>query len=368
MQLTVAPLADLGPSTMVLSPIRYSRSPPAALDLVDMASASRDEAELAFAQLAQDVPAVTHHVMADAAVVGQGTVVTADGRVVYEAAYEFLRPGNVPDGLERAGGGLRLKPASVMSVERPSLLAKRPWAQNFGHFLVDAAALVTLADRLGLSSDAQIIITRFENHRLRATAHEVLAVLAPGVLVVEHPDAEVWRVRRLHYLSPTQVPPVEKRPEPLAMLRAAMLRRHRARPGGPRRIFVSRGAGRGRSLVNEDAIVALCRARGFAIVHPELDPIEEQAALFRQASLVVGVKGAALANLLFGTAGATALVLTPADFPDPFFWDLCAHVGIGYAEMAGPLTTDRPRGQNSFAIDPERFAGLLDTLILGVAP
>ena len=363
MELTPAPLAELGPSTPILAPVRYHRPPPVLLDLADMEATCRRHVDECFAQLAQDVPAVTHHVMAGATLVGQGTVVTADGRVVYEAAYEFLRPGNVPDGLERFGEGFRLKPATEMAVERPSLLAKRPWAQNFGHFLVDAAALVTLADRLGLPSDAQIVITRFENPRLRATAHEVLAAMVPGVIVVEHPDTEVWRLRRLHYVSPIQSPPLSKRPEPLAMLRAALLRRHRGRLAGPRRIFVSRGFGRSRSLVNEDAIVAVCAARGFAVVQPGLDPIEEQAALFRRASLVVGVKGAALTNLMFATAGATALVLTPADFPDPFFWDLCAHAGVRYAEMAGPLTTDLPRGQNSFTIDPDRFAAVLDALI-----
>jgi len=359
----VAPLADLGPSTTVLLPVRYHRRPPVLLDLADMEAPYRQELDVAFAQLAEDAPAVTYHVLADATVVGQGTVVTADRRIVHEAAYEFLRPGNVPDGLERAGDGFRLKPATEVVVERPSLLAKRPWAQNFGHFLIDAAALVTLADRLGLPSGWQIIITRFANARLRATAHEVMAVLAPGVTVVEHPDDEAWRVRRLHYLSPIQRPPITKRPEPLAMLRAALLRRYRDRPGGMRRIFVSRGPGIGRSLVNEDAIVALCMAHGFQVVHPGLDPIDEQAALFRQASLVVGVKGAALTNLLFGTAGATALVLTPSDFPDPFFWDLSAHAGMGYAEMAGRRTADLPRGQNSFTIDPDRFAALLDALI-----
>ncbi len=363
MQMMATPLADLGPSTTVLMPVRYHRRPPVLLDLADMEATCREQMNLAFAQLAEDAPAVTHHVMADATIVGQGTVVTADHRIVYEAAYEFLRPGNVPDGFERVGNGFRLKPAIEVSVERPSLLAKRPWAQNFGHFLVDAAALVTLADRLGLPSGWQIIITKFTDPRLRATAHEIMAVLAPGVAVAEHPDDEAWRVHELHYLSPIQRPPITKRPEPLAMLRAALLRRHRGRPGGRRPIFVSRGSGTGRSLVNEHAIVALCAARGFEIVQPGLDPIDEQAALFRQASFVVGVKGAALTNLLFGTAGATALVLTPADFPDPFFWDLCAHTGLRYAEMAGPLTTDLPRGQNSFGIDPVRFERHLDALL-----
>ena len=215
-----------------------------------MEASSPRDTEVAFAELTQEAPAVTHHTLAQATVVGQGTVISTGDRIVCETTLEFLASGNVPDGLERAGDGpgMLLKTATEVVVERPSLLVKRPWAQNFGHFLVDAAALVTLADRLTLPPDWQIIITRFDDPRLRETAPEVMSMLAPGVTVVEHPDAELWRIRNLHYVSPVNLPPMTKRPETLAMLRTAMVRKHRDRPANKRRIFVSRRPGAVRTL------------------------------------------------------------------------------------------------------------------------
>ena len=329
-----------------------------------MEPVSRHEAEDHHRYLTQDTPAVTHHVFADATVAGQGTVVTADGRMVHESAQEFLGGGYAPDGFAAVPGGkFRLNPTIHRAVSTPSLLAQRPWADNFGHFLVDAAALVTLADRLALPSGWQIVIAHFADPRTRAIAHEVLGVLARGVPVVEHGNAEVWRFEQLHYVSPVQVPSAMKRPETLAMLRAALLRGYGERAVANRRLFVSRGPDALRKLDNEHEVAAICRARGFEVVRPDLEPMGEQAALFRSAAFVVGVKGAALTNLMFGPAGSTALVLTPGDFPDPFFWDVCAQTGIRYAEMAGVRTTNLPRGHNSFRIDPARFASLLDRLL-----
>ncbi len=367
--LTVAPLADLGRSTTILPPCRYRRAPPVALDLAEMGPSWRTWLENILVQTEPEFRAVTHHVFRRAVVVGQGTVITANGRIVREAALEFVVPGNVPDGLERdaAGPGYHLKPARYQVVTVPSLLAKRPWAQNFAHFLVDAAALVTLADRIALPAGWQIVITRFDDPALRAVARDILAVLAPGIPVVEHPDSEMWRFDELHYVSPVHFPAVWKRPESLAMLRSAMVRRTAARPAGVRRLFISRGPAASRKLDNEDDIVAVCAARGFAVVRPHLLSIDEQASLFREAAFVVGVKGAGMANLVFATAGATALILTPGDLPEPMFWDISAHVGVRYAEMAGRCTTALAQGRNSFVIDPGRFTTMLDRLLEAAA-
>lgn len=364
--LTLAPLADLGHSTTVLPHCRYTRAAPVALDLADMGPSWRAWLENILGNLDPEFPAVTHHVFARPVVVGQGTIVTATGRIVREAALEFVAPGNVPDGLERdsAGDTYRLKPALYRVITVPSLLAKRPWAQNFAHFLVDAAALVTLADRIALPLGWQIVITRFDNPALRAVAYDVLGTLAPGIPVVEHPDAEIWRFDQLHYVSPVHFPAVRKRPEALAMLRSAVIRPNATRPAGVRRLFVSRGPAAMRRLDNETEIVAICVARGFEVVRPDLLAITEQASLFREAAFVVGVKGAGMANLIFGTTGATALVLTPSDLPEPMFWDIAAHAGLRYAEIAGPCTTTAmTQGSNAFVIDPTRFTTMLDGLL-----
>ena len=113
-------------------------------------------------------------------------------------------------------------------------------------------------------------------------------------------------------------------------------------------------------MENEAELIAIAATSGYEVVQPERLDLVGQAVLFRAASCVVGVKGAALANIVFCAAGASVLVLSPGDFPDPFFWDLAAHAGASYAELFGALTArDRPRSHNPFRVDPARFAALL---------
>ena len=127
-----------------------------------------------------------------------------------------------------------------------------------------------------------------------------------------------------------------------------------------RRLFISRGGHPARRLENEAELIAHARRHGYEVVEPQHLDLAGQARLFHGAASVVGVKGAALANLLFCPAGAACLVLSPGDFPDPFFWDLASHAGVTYAELFGRLTgRDRPQSHNGFTIDPVRFADML---------
>lgn len=106
-------------------------------------------------------------------------------------------------------------------------------------------------------------------------------------------------------------------------------------------------------------MIGLCRDLGLDIVQPEQWTLAEQARMFRQADLVVGVKGASLANALFCSSRTHLVVLTPGDFPDPFYWDLIAPAGIGYSEIFGVLQSrDRPTGHNAFTVS---IAGLRES-------
>ncbi len=73
-------------------------------------------------------------------------------------------------------------------------------------------------------------------------------------------------------------------------------------------------------LWDEAEVIALRQRHGFAVVQPEHHRLRE-AALFRAAESVVGVKGAALTNIMFCSDAASLLVLSPAGWVDPFLWD-----------------------------------------------
>ncbi len=343
-----------------LGPGRYHRAAPRALDTEgldpDLKAGLRDS----FQVLEQPYGHVRRVSLKHALVVGQGSVVTRDGLLVRDSAVEFLAHGNPPDGFARGDGAasLHLPPAGRRHVNGPLLLLKRPWWRNFGHWLIDSAATLALATRMTLPSGWRIMVGRQENPAMRRVVADTIRRLAPGVAVLEHPDDEVWLCEELLYVSPLHIPPLFKHPDGLAALRAGMLGDDTPAPS--RRLFVSRGARPARRVVNESELIALARARGYEVVDPEGLDFAAQVRLFRAAASVVGVKGAALTNLLFCPPGARCLLLSPGDFTDPFFWDLAGHAGVDYGEMFGHvLERDRPRGHNAFAIDAGRFSELL---------
>jgi capsular polysaccharide biosynthesis protein len=346
----------------------YRRKVPFRIDAVEIDSDQRPFIDAYFAQDVAYSDNVQHLRIANALVVGQGTVIAGESCLIRESAAEFLAHGNTPDSLVRLEeGGFALKTPPELIVEKPSLLLKRPWYRNYGHWLVDSAALLSLASRLTLPGDWQIVTGRYDGG-IRAIVRETLEILAPGVAVIEHPDDQAWRFAELHYVSPVHIPPLFKLPEGLACLRAQILR-GRLADGTPRRaIYVRREAHARRKLWNEDAIIALCQEFGIEIVSPERMSLRDQAGLFHRASLVVGVKGAGLTNTLFCTPRAHVVALSPADFPDPFFWDLVGQFGVNYSEIFGAVVSrERAQAENPFMIDVGRLRTILTACLADIA-
>jgi capsular polysaccharide biosynthesis protein len=339
----------------------YARPAPHALDTTALDADLHDTMRDILANARQTYGPLRTVTLKDGIVTGQGSVVTRDGHLVRDSVSEFLALGRPPEGFTEADAGrFRLIARTVRRVEGAALLLKRPWWRNYGHWLIDSAATLALASRMRLPADWRIILGRQESPPVRAVVAQTVRLLAPGIAVLEHPDDEIWQVDDLIYPAPVHVPPLFKQPEGLAALRALVLRERLAPPAAHRRLFVSRGAHPARRLENEAELVAIAAEAGYEVVLPERLDLVGQAALFRAAAAVVGVKGAALANILFCAPGASVLVLSPSDFPDPFFWDLAAHAGAAYAELFGRLTArDRPRSHNPFRVDPARFAALL---------
>lgn len=334
----------------------YLLRPPFRLDTGALDAAHKAGVDTYFANSVSTFDAVRHLVFKDALVVGQGSVVTNDFRLVSESVYEFIANGMVPEGLNDTGAGhFVLGSAASVTVDRPTLLLKRPWNTNYGHWLVDSAAMLALGAGLTLPPGWQLAIGR-QDGPMQHIVRQTLEMIAPGVEVIELPDDEIWRFSDLHYVTPIHVPLRFKLPAAISALRALILRGHLANEAPRRGIYVTRGEHGARRLRNENEVIALCRELGLDIVQPEAWTLAEQARIFRQADLVVGVKGAALANALFCSSRAHLVLLSPGDFPDPFYWDLTAPAGVGYSEIFGVLQNrDRLTGHNPFTVS---IAGL----------
>jgi capsular polysaccharide biosynthesis protein len=312
---------------------------------------------------------IRHLAFKDALVVGQGSVVTRDFCLVSESAYEFIADDRVPDGLIDAGAGrFALETEPSITIDRSTLLLKRPWNANYGHWLVDSAAMLALGAGLTLPPGWQLAIGRQDSPAMQRIVRQTLDIVAPGVDIIELPDDEIWRFSDLHYVTPIHVPLKYMVPAALSALRALVLRDRLANEGPRRGIYVTRGEHGSRQLRNEDEVIALCRDLGLDIVRPEASTLVEQARLFRQASLVVGVKGAALTNSLFCSSGTHLVVLSPGDFPDPFYWDLTAPAGIGYSEIFGvPQSRDRLTGHNAFTVSVAGLRTILEACLTDLA-
>ena len=306
-------------------------------------------------------PPLFHTVMNRAVVTGQGTVVTQNYALIADSCWEMLEQRRLPEGLERSDDdNLMLKQAPSRRIERPSLLLKRPWWRNYGHWLLDSAALLALLPGLAMPEEWQIVIGRHDDPKMRQIAYEALSFLAPSVPIVEHQDNETWLFDELHYTTPVSKPPFFKLPQAIAALRSLVL--SGSFPNFTiRRLYVARASGRPRPLENEQEIQDLCVESGFQVIEPENYTLRQQAQLFNGAEIIVGIKGAALTNLIFCDSAATVIVLSPDSWAEPFFWDIAGQSGIRYIEVVGKTTaqTDSP-ATAPFVINRDLFLNALD--------
>ena len=190
---------------------------------------------------------------------------------------------------------------------------------------------------------------------------ETLEILVPGTPFLEVPDNEIWTFSDLRYITPLHVPPLFKYPTALRVLQHRVL--GSAEFQRCRRLFISRGSAASRELVNEDELFDLCRTQGFTRVQPEGLGFREQAQLFADAETVIGVKGAALTNCLFCSPEASVIVMSPDDFPDPFFWDICGQMGLRYGEIYGRSVGEGPTAKRPFTVDAAGLSAIMDIVL-----
>lgn len=274
-------------------------------------------------------------ILRDAMVVGQGTVITRNRVLLRDSCRAILEQNHTPPGLQGTRSELfcRATPGA-QAQERLSLLLKAPWYPNYGHWLVDSAALLALViDRLA-GRDFQIVVGRQPDLGMRRIVAETLDALAPGVPVLEHDDTDAIIFSELYYVTPVSVAPMFKSPAAIHALRDRLLPKDAVRG---RRLYVARPPDRVRHIVNEPEVAELCADCGFEIVRPEEHGLREQARMFAEAEIVVGVKGAALTNLVFSAPDSTVVVLAPNNWAEPFFWDLAGQLDINYVEILGKV-------------------------------
>jgi capsular polysaccharide biosynthesis protein len=344
----------------------YDRKPPLLLDSEEATGEARQALARYFAVSRQHYPERLALLLAGAYVTGQGAVVTNSGNLIAETVATFTAHSRVPIGLNAIDANTYSILPATRRIERPCLLAKAPWYRNYGHCLVDCATVIAMASALGLCDGTTIVIGTYQAPAMEHVIQTILREFAGRSEVLIHPDNEVWEFGTLWYVTPLHVPPLFKLPDGLRALRSSLLPSARAPSSPSQRLFVSRGDKAHRHLMNENELLGMCVKNGFDLVYPERLSLHEQAALFQDAQVIVGVKGAALTNALFMAPGAAVIALSPADFPDPFFWDICAQFDVQYLEIFGDAATGHEGGRADFSVRPDKLSAALS--LIGATP
>ena len=253
-----------------------------------------------------------------------GALIGADG-ALYNATIGEARHGSqdlsaIP-GL-RDNAARFTPPAAAPALEGGAVFL--PWGAgfNYGHFIIDALSSLLAMDQTGLLDDLPILAPK-----LTPWQRELIGLGFPGREVREV-DAPVVRLSRAAFA--TSMDHFLHHPNGLlADLSARVLARAPAGKGA-RRVYLSRRGQSMRVMVGEAAFEKALAARGFTIVRPETMGAAEQVALMRDAEVVVGASGAALANAVFLPRGARVVEIQPLNFTSQWVWAACRQVGVDW--------------------------------------
>ena len=162
---------------------------------------------------------------------------------------------------------------------------------------------------------------------LKPWSRELLR-LAFGELPIQEVQAEVVRLDQTVF-SPSMDHFLHAPNAMILQVRDAILGRTPPAYCAARRIYLSRRqpANSMRVMINEAELEAALEARGFLIVRPEALPVAEQIILMRNAEVLVGASGAALANALFLPPGAKMFEIQPQNFTSAWVPAMCGMIG-----------------------------------------
>lgn len=265
-----------------------------------------------------------------------------------------------------ASGGSRITPPQDAPVLDGGAVFL-PWGAgfNYGHFVIDALPSILALEQAGLLHDTRLLAPRLTDWQ-----RELIAMAAPGVRLQEV-DAPAVRLGRAVFA--TSMDHFLHHPNGLLATLAERVTANAPKAAGARRVYLSRRGQSMRVMVGEAAFERALQARGFVIVRPETLGARAQVALMRDAEIIVGASGAALANAVFLPRGARVIEIQPTNFTSQWVRAACRQVGVewrGYVcaspcpAHAAPLLARLRRGfRFAFRPDLDDLIGFIDAAL-----
>jgi capsular polysaccharide biosynthesis protein len=204
-----------------------------------------------------------------------------------------------------------------------------PGCYGNGYFHIIQNILPTLTIYKDLNLDCPIILPLFDYERFPAVREALVLVrdrLGIGKNQIIEGDA-VTDLKVRHAIAPETIP------ASLYVWRFwnALFDAIPILPEGPspERIYITRGGVGRRPIVNESEVEKFLAARGISVIKPEELSFAKQAAIFRNASLIVAPHGAGLVHLNFCREGTRVIELATKPWHRSFP-DICTIARLEY--------------------------------------
>jgi capsular polysaccharide biosynthesis protein len=243
-----------------------------------------------------------------------GAVITADNQLLFDVSPYFSLSSPRGHPVYRR---LRLPPARRF--ESATVLTTRG-AANYYHFLLDVIPRLFVLRAAGVDGKAEIYYVPYEKHFQR----ELLDRFGMGGKCLVSPAAEKC-VSADSLVIPSLAAPPRQTPAWVIQTLAGAFAD--LPTGGSGRIYVSRGhEPRTRIVKNERAVLEVLGDCGFRTVTLDGLKVADQAALFRDAEVIVAAHGAGLANLVFCRPGVKLIELFSPAYVNVVFWKLLSQI------------------------------------------
>lgn len=232
-----------------------------------------------------------------------------------------------------------------------------PWCRNYYHWLLQQLPrLAIVSYQFNLDTVDNIIVPAPQ----QAYHQEALALFSPlrTRIVPLEPDESINAER----LILTTVP-CENRYVPAFVVDFV---RDLDIPKAPRCpiLFLGRGVSFRRRVLNWPELESLLESFGAECVSCDALTVAQQAVRVASADVIVGVHGAALANLVFSRPGTLVIELIPRNFAYPCYQRLAHAFGLRYVPLfgsePGPLPFQPLLHDADLRVNCRHLAALLD--------
>lgn len=281
-------------------------------------------------------PAVKTMTINDAFVYGGTNMVLMNNEVICHDLYDFKRDETSEElhtriKIDLKGKRLRwlLRDKEPETIEVAASFTDS-CASNYAHWITEVLPRIALFCAQPEFSHVPIII----NDELHSNLLESLAcVLSDDREVIMLPVGRSLKVKTLYMTSPTGYVPFGRRNTKLSGHSHGLFSAHafevmRQRlfsviskadqVKGPVKIYLRRKSGV-RNLINHQEVESFLLEQGYTIIEPEKLNFTQQVRLFSQAKKVIGMTGAAFANLIFCPQDADIFIMI-SKHPDTSYW------------------------------------------------